>query len=89
MFKTLFKYAAAVTAAKGDAQDKAAMAAAGMATLTDPEKAMMEYGSMPGWKSKIDDAAWAGKTFTEQWPDVALSPEVAAKLNEALTPQVP
>ena len=89
MFKILIKYAAAVTAAKGNAQDKAAMVVAGMAALTDPEKAKMEYGSMPSWKSKIDDAAWAGKTFTEQWPDVVLSPEVAAKLNEALTPQVP
>lgn len=89
MLKILIKYAAAVTAAKPGAENKDAMSAAGMAELSESEASMMALGSMPTWKAQIDEAAWAGKTFTEQWPDVKLAMEVKAKLDEALTPEVP
>lgn len=86
MFKTLIKYAAAVTAAKAGAQDKAAMSAAGYAGLTDTEKAQMALGSMPGWRAQIDDAAWAGQTWSTFYPDSEVIPELLAQLDEALTP---
>lgn len=89
MLKILIKYAAAVTAAKPGAENKDAMIAAGMAALSESEASMMALGSMPTWKGQINDAAWAGKTFSAQWPDVTLAPEVKIKLDEALTPQEP
>lgn len=87
MFKLVLKYAAAVTAAKvGGAQTAAEMIATAKATLTQEERDTLLKWGFPDRCAEVEAAAWAGKTFRQQFPEAVGGKALLDKFDAALTP---
>ena len=87
MIKLLVKYASAVTAAKkSGAQTKDAMIVAAKATLTEDELALLGVLSMPQNAAELEDAAWAGQTYRQAFPERTGLKSILDAFDAALTP---